>query len=303
MKKTLLILFPIAVLAAVCALFTCHAAVWGKHVKGSGHIVTRTLPAMDYDAVSASRAVKVLLSEQAPEIRIAADDNFIDHVVVKEKGGTLQVTIDKSVTNISNTHITVTVPARDGKIHTLDASSCAEIISEVPLLAVRAHLKASSAATIRADYRAGRCTVSASSAAKIVTKIEASGACSFEASSAAGIKAQAEAASCSFEASSSAKIKADIETRKSSATASSAAKIELAGRSAEFEGHASSAAGIHAEELATSRAEVEASSGAGITITCSEELRAQASSGASVRYGGDCRVEATKSSGGSIRKN
>ena len=301
MKKPLLILFPIAVLAAVCALFTCHAAVWGKHVKGSGHIVTRTLPAMDYDAVSASRAVKVLLSEQAPEIRIAADDNFIDHVVVKEKGGTLQVTIDKSVTNISNAHITVTVPARDGKIHTLEASSSAEIISETPLHADRAHLGASSAAKIQADYRADRCTVSSSSAAKIVTKIEASGACSFETSSAADIEAEVQAASCMFKASSSAKIKADIETPECSATASSAAKITLAGRAAEFEAHASSAAGIHAEKLAATRAEVEASSGSGISVNCTGQLKALASSGASVRYAGDCQVEATKSSG-SIRK-
>lgn len=284
MKKILLILLPIAVLVAVCALSACCAStLWGKRVKGSGHIVIRTLPAPDYHAVDASRDIKVILSAEASGIRIDADDNLIDRVAVKEKGGTLQITIDKSVMNISNAHISVTVPARDGKIHTLDASSGAEIISEVPLQADRAHLKASSAATIRADYRTGHCSASASSAAKIVTKIEASG-------------------SCSFEASSSAKIRADIETRKSSATASSAAKIDLAGRSAEFEAHASSAAGIHAEELATSRAEVEASSGSGITVTCSEELRARASSGASVRYGGDCRVETTKSSGGSIRK-
>lgn len=304
MKKFLSIFLLLAMLIALCTWASCQASIlWGKRIKGSGHIVTRTLPAMDYDAVSASRAVKVLLSEQAPEIRIAADDNLIDRIVVKEKGGTLQVTIDKSITNISNASITVTLPARGGAIHTLEASSNAEIISEVPLHADHARLSASSTAKIQADYRAKRCSVSSSSSAKIVTQIEASGTCNFETSSAADIEAKVQAASCTFQASSSAKIKADIETPECSATASSAANIKLAGRAAEFEAHASSAAGIHAKGLATTRTEAEASSGSGITVTCSEELRAQASSGASVRYDGDCRVEATKSSGGSIRKN
>lgn len=303
MKKLLLILFPIAVLAAVCVLFTCHASVWGKQVKGSGHIVTRTLPAPDYNAVSASHPLKVILSEQASGIRIDADDNLIDRVVVQEKGGTLQISIDKSVRSISNASITVTAPARGGAIRSLEASSSAEIISEIPLQADCAHLEASSAAKIQADYRTERCTVSSSSCAKIVTKIEASGACSLEASSSADIRAEVQAASCSFEASCAAKIKADIKAPECSATASSAATIRLAGEAAAFEAQTSSAAGIKAEELATRRAQIDASSGSGVTITCSEELQAQASSGASIRYDGDCRVQATKSSGGNIRKN
>lgn len=303
MKKFLLTAIPIVLLTAACAIVTCQASVLrGKSIKGSGRIVTRTLPAPEYNAVSASRAVKVVLAEQASEIRIDADDNFIDQVVVGKKGRTLRITVDKSVSQISNADITVTVPARGGKIHTLEASSSAKITSEVPLQAGQAYIRASSAAEIRADYRADRCTAAASSAAKIVTKVETSGACDFEASSAADIEAELRAGSCSFGASSSAKIKADIEVAACEATASGAAKIKLAGETARFDAHASSAAAIRAGDLTATRADVEASSGSSISVNCTETLKAQASSGAGIRYRGECKVEASESSGGSIRQ-
>lgn len=49
----------------------------------------------------------------------------MDYVVVEANGGRLTATIDKSINNLSNADVTVTVPA-NGSIRALDASSAAE---------------------------------------------------------------------------------------------------------------------------------------------------------------------------------
>lgn len=118
----------------------------GKNIKGSGHIVTKTLPAPDFDAIDASRAVKVVVSAGASDIRIEADDNLIDLVVAETRGKTLEVTLDKKASNIQNADITVTIPANGGKIRSLKASSASKITSDATLRADRFTIEASSAA-------------------------------------------------------------------------------------------------------------------------------------------------------------
>ena len=103
MKKILLIAVLIGAMFSVSAYVVCVAApLFGKSIKGSGNIVTRTLPAPDFNAVDASRAVKVVISAEASDIRIEADDNLIDLVVAETKGKTLIVTLDQKVNNIQN---------------------------------------------------------------------------------------------------------------------------------------------------------------------------------------------------------
>ena len=168
MKKFLLITIPFVMLAAACTLCSvCFAStLQGKRViKGNSHIVTKEIPVPEFDAISVSRAIHVILTEQGDQIRIDANDNLIDRVIVETKGHTLHITIDPKITKISNARVTVTVPARDGRIRALEASSAAEITCEVPLQAELARIEASSAAKIRTSCRAGRCKVSASSAA------------------------------------------------------------------------------------------------------------------------------------------
>ena len=283
MKKFILIMLLVAAACALTALFTCRATslLFGEHVRGSNRIVTRTVEAPDYDAISAARAIRVVVTN-TDQIRIEANDNLIDRVITETKGHTLHITIDPKITKISNARVTVTVPARDGRIRALEASSAAEITCEVPLQAEQARIEASSAAKIRTSCRAGRCTVSASSAAEIDAEITAT-SCSFEASSAAGIDAKVEAAECS-------------------ADASSAAKIELEGSAAECSVHTSSAGKVEAAELVCEQGDAEASSGSDIRIHCAKQLSARASSGGSVRYTGDCTADTKESSGGSIRR-
>lgn len=138
MKRILLIAVLLGTMITATTYFVCIAApsvLFGKGIKGSGNIVTRTIDAPDFDRVDAARAVKVVITGKATgKITIEADDNIMEYVVVEAKGGRLTATIDKSVNNVSNADVTVTVPA-NGRIRALDASSAARITSEVTLTA------------------------------------------------------------------------------------------------------------------------------------------------------------------------
>ena len=218
MKKILLTAVLIGAMFSVSAYVVCVAApLLGKNIKGSGHIVTKTLPAPDFDAIDASRAVKVVVSAGASDIRIEADDNLIDLVVAETRGKTLEVTLDKKASNIQNADITVTIPANGGKIRSLKASSASKITSD---------------ATLRAD----RFTIEASSAAKI--------------------KAAVEAASCSIDASSASKISAEVKAATCTVNASSASKIALAGSAEDFTADLSSASKLDAEKFTAVNASI-----------------------------------------------
>lgn len=265
MKRILLIAVLIGAMFSVSAYVICVAApLLDKSVKGSGHIVTKTLPAPDFNAVETSRAVKVVISAGASDIRIEADDNLIDLVVAETRGKTLKVTLDKKVNDIRNGNITVTIPANGGNIRSLKASSASKITGD---------------ATLRAD----RFTIEASSAARI--------------------KAAVEAASCSIDASSASKISAEVKAATCTADASSAAKIELAGSAEKFTADLSSASKLNAAKLIAGDAAIDTSSAAKAEIFCSGTLTASASSGSSIVYTGNCLTSLSKSSGGSIRKN
>ena len=127
MKKLLLIAVLIAACLSATAYVACVAApLLGKNIKGSGKIVAKTVPAPDFDGIEASRAVKVVISDKVSDIRIEADDNLIDLVVVRAVKGKLEATLDQKVNNIQNGNVTITVPA-NGKIRSLDASSASKI--------------------------------------------------------------------------------------------------------------------------------------------------------------------------------
>ena len=183
MKKILLIAVLLGAMLSVTVYFVCIAApsvFFGKGLKGSGNIVTRTIEAPAFDRIDAARAVKVVITDKTSgKITIAADDNVMDYVVVEANGGRLTATIDKSINNLSNADVTVTVPA-NGSIRALDASSAAKISSDVVLNADKFAMDASSAAKIDVSVKAQSCAVAASSASKINASVEAV-SCSVEA--------------------------------------------------------------------------------------------------------------------------
>ena len=136
MKKILLIAVLIGAMFSVSAYVVCIAApLLGKSIKGSGNIVSKNIEAPDFNAVDASRAVKVIISAEASDIRIEADDNLIDLVIAKAKGKTLEVTLDQKANNLQNASITVTVPANGGNIRTWATPALLEH-PIIPLIAV-----------------------------------------------------------------------------------------------------------------------------------------------------------------------
>ena len=289
MKKFFLLIAGLALFSAVvgCVVGASAKEFGGlfaarKSIKGSGVLVTRTVKVGKFDAVEASRAIRVdIRSAQAGEAVVEADDNLMDKVVVKVDGGTLKIGFDKSVESISDHHVTVTVPYSE-HIGSLKASSAARIVCEQPLKASEVELKASSAAVIKASAETDECSVKASSASRIDCKFT-------------GIE-------CELEASSSAHIVADVTAADCEIDLSSASKLEIEGSALRCDADVSSAATLSAERFEIKTAEVDASSGSSARVRCTGSLKAGASSGASIRYSGDCRVEARTSSGGSIRE-
>ena len=199
MKKILLIAVLLGAMLSVTVYFVCIAApsvFFGKGLKGSGNIVTRTIEAPAFDRIDAARAVKVVITDKTSgKIIIAADDNVMDYVVVEANGGRLTATIDKSINNLSNADVTVTVPA-NGSIRALDASSAAKI--DVSVKAQSCAVAASSASKINASVEAVSCSVEASSASKITLKGSAA-KCTADLSSASKLSAgDFVAAECSY---------------------------------------------------------------------------------------------------------
>lgn len=172
MKKVLLGLVSLAALAAIAGVLTGiffpeSLSASNRRIKGSGTIVTRTIPAPNFEKISASRAVKVIITDEIEDrIRIEADDNLMDHIVAEASGDELRISIDPKINSVSDIHVTVTVPD-NGKIRALEASSASEITCATALGAADISLEASSAANINAAVKAGVCSLEATSAAKI----------------------------------------------------------------------------------------------------------------------------------------
>ena len=271
MKKFLLVTIPIVMLTAACALCAvCFARPLPdrKEIKGSGHIVTKEIPAPEFDAISVSRAVHVILAEQGDKIRIDADDNLMERVVVQAEDQELRITIDPEIKNVRNMEATVTVPVGNRMLCRLEASSASKIRGEeVELKSADLQIKASGAAEIETSVKARSCDIDASSAATV--------------------KAAVKAATCDIDASSAATVRAEIKSQSCTADTSSAASIVLKGGTNRFEGSSSSAGKINAAELTSKCADVQASSASSISVNCTETLKAQASSGAKIRYQGE----------------
>lgn len=106
-----------------------------------------------------------------------------------------------------------------------------------------------------------------------------------------------------LESSSGSSISAQFEGGRVSADASSAGRVEVIGTADEITAEASSGANVKAGKLMAKRGDADVSSGAGIEVNVSEELKADASSGGRVRYDGNpSNVDTDTSSGGSVRR-
>lgn len=297
MKNTILsiatMLAATAMTVSACTA-TAHTAVTATdmsipsdaRITGSGNIITRRVNIADFSRIETSRAVHLVVEKRSGrEAIIEADDNIMPYVIVEVDGGCLNVGIDDDIKSLNNVTVKVTVPS-DGNISAISASSASRVTVETEIKSPKLMLDASSAANIN------------------ITKSDV-GTCSIDASSAANVEGTIKADNCVIDMSSASDVNVALLAVKCDVTATSAASATLSGEAGDIEITVSSAAKVDAMDLNARNADVSASSGGSIKITCMKSIDASASSGGSVKYAakGDLDSELKHtSSGGSVRK-
>ena len=297
MKNTILsiatMLAATAMTVSACTA-TAHTAVTSTdmsipsdaRITGSGNIITRRVSIADFSRIETSRAVHLVVEKRSGrEAIIEADDNIMPYVIVEVDGGCLNVGIDDDIKSLNNVTVKVTVPS-DGNISAISASSASRVTVETEIKSPKLMLDASSAANIN------------------ITKSDV-GTCSIDASSAANVEGAIKADNCVIDMSSASDVNVALLAVKCDVTATSAASATLSGEAGDIEITVSSAAKVDAMDLNARNADVSASSGGSIKITCMKSIDASASSGGSVKYAakGDLDSELKHtSSGGSVKK-
>lgn len=297
MKNTILsiatMLAATAMAVSACTA-TAHTAVTATdmsipsdaRITGSGNIITRSVNIADFSRIETSRAVHLVVEKRSGrEAIIEADDNIMPYVIVEVDGGCLNVGIDDDIKSLNNVTVKVTVPS-DGNISAISASSASRVTVETEIKSPKLMLDASSAANIN------------------IAKSDV-GTCSIDASSAANVEGAIKADNCVIDMSSASDVNVALLAVKCDVTATSAASATLSGEAGDIEITVSSAAKVDAMDLNARNADVSASSGGSIKITCMKSIDASASSGGSVKYAakGDLDSELKHtSSGGSVKK-
>lgn len=297
MKNTILsiatMLAATAMAVSACTA-TAHTAVTATdmsipsdaRITGSGNIITRSVNIADFSRIETSRAVHLVVEKRSGrEAIIEADDNIMPYVIVEVDGGCLNVGIDDDIKSLNNVTVKVTVPS-DGNISAISASSASRVTVETEIKSPKLMLDASSAANIN------------------IAKSDV-GTCSIDASSAANVEGAIKADNCVIDMSSASDVNVALLAVKCDVTATSAASATLSGEAGDIEITVSSAAKVDAMDLNARNADVSASSGGSIKITCMKSIDASASSGGSVKYAakGDLDPELRHtSSGGSVKK-
>lgn len=297
MKNTILsiatMLAATAMTVSACTA-TAHTAVTATdmsipsdaRITGSGNIITRRVNIADFSRIETSRAVHLVVEKRSGrEAIIEADDNIMPYVIVEVDGGCLNVGIDDEIKSLNDVTVKVTVPS-DGNISAISASSASRVTVETEIKSPKLMLDASSAANIN------------------ITKSDV-GTCSIDASSAANVEGAIKADNCVIDMSSASDVNVALLAVKCDVTATSAASATLSGEAGDIEITVSSAAKVDAMDLNARNADVSASSGGSIKVTCMKSIDASASSGGSVKYAakGDLDSELKHtSSGGSVKK-
>lgn len=297
MKNTILsiatMLAATAMTVSACTA-TAHTAVTATdmsipsdaRITGSGNIITRRVSIADFSRIETSRAVHLVVEKRSGrEAIIEADDNIMPYVIVEVDGGCLTVSIDNEIKSLNDVTVKVTVPS-DGNISAISASSASKV-------------------TVQAEIKTPKLMLDASSAANINIAKSDVGTCSIEASSAANVEGAIKADNCVIDMSSASDVNVALLAVKCDVTATSAASATLSGEAGDIEITVSSAAKVDAMDLNARNADVSASSGGSIKITCMKSIDASASSGGSVKYAakGDLDPELRHtSSGGSVKK-
>ncbi|MCW3160353.1 DUF4252 domain-containing protein [Chryseobacterium oryctis] len=219
----------------------------------------------EFSGVQVSTGVNVVFKQESPtNVKVIADADKLQYVVTKVENGVLKVFIDnKGVKNLKFKNLSVNVSSP--RIENIKASSGANFAAVNRVKENNLTIDASSGSAIKGNFNVSNAT--------------------------------------SVEVSSGSNVKADINTKNIIVKASSGAGATLAGSAHSGIIDVSSGSSCKAEDLKINNVEVEATSGAGISINALNRLKVRASSGGSVKYRGNPEIEAniSKTSGGSLK--
>ena len=168
MKKLLWIILPLAAFITAGCLYTIllTTPLFGEVLKDSGPLATKSIPVPEFNAIQASRGVRVILSEQASKIHIEANERLLKHVIAEVSECELRISIDPAIKNTRDMEAVVTVPISNREIRQLSASSASRI--ELSGSSKNFEAKTNSAAKIRAGALDTQCaTADASSGSSI----------------------------------------------------------------------------------------------------------------------------------------
>jgi hypothetical protein len=232
-------------------------------IVGSGKIVMEERPCKTYSSLQISRGVDVVLvrSDSMATIRVEADEQILQYVTTEVNAvGCLKVTISDKVRKNKNCLKRVTIP-------------CSALLSQV---------KVSSGAQLRFD------------------EMYVANVLAIQATSGADVEVACRVDSCTFQGTSGAEIKVDVCAQKCSVQMESGAKTSMCGMVNTCHMSASSGAECEGEKLVVKQADVQASSGAKVNITCEEVIDVAVSSGGKINYWGDGVQRSAKISLGTV---
>jgi hypothetical protein len=83
-------LFVLSILSLV--IFSSCRDVFGKRIRGNGTVKTENRPVTGYNSIDVSGAIDVYVKQDsAQNIKVEADENLLEYIVVKEEGGVLKI--------------------------------------------------------------------------------------------------------------------------------------------------------------------------------------------------------------------
>lgn len=237
---------------------------FGDAVEGNGKVIEASRSVGEFSKISVSEGINAfIVMGEEENIKIEADENLEELIVVEVKGDWLKVHLKNQVKSYKKLDVYITAD----DLEAIKSSSSADVMVESDIEAESFSAKASSAGSLSMQaLNVNELDGSASSSGKIYINDLTTKKADLDASSAGNIKVNG-------------------------------GTIEI------FEGKASSSGDLSMSVVQAQKCFAKASSGGDIWITVNETLEGKASSGGSIKYSGSPQVDKMEtSSGGSISK-
>jgi hypothetical protein len=155
----------ISMIAAIALMFTSSCMIAGT--KGSGHVVTKEYHETGFRNIDISSSMKVYLTQgDNYEVRIEAEDNILDLIVVEKEGDKLILKFKNNVTVNPTKDIVIHITAPD--FHELNASGAGGYVSTGVIKTNELSLDLSGATKVKLDVAVNNISIDASGASKIV---------------------------------------------------------------------------------------------------------------------------------------